>query len=481
MIQNKYFLKKAAALLPELREQIVEPVLFEKKQLATGDSLVLDFGNHYVGYLTMELGFSGSHPDAPVWLKVQFAERLTELSEDVDTYQGWISKAWVQSEQLHVDVLPQEISLPRRYAFRYVKITVLDVSSKFRLIVKAAQCRAVSSADDGRLAEFAGSPEDKKLDAIACRTLHNCMQRVFEDGPKRDRRLWIGDLRLQALANYETYRQNDLVKACLYLFAGSTLPDGHVSACIFLEPEIEADDTQMFDYSLFFIATLRDYLDATGDRQTAEELYPTALRQWELARAQFDERNMVKDSDVLGWCFVDWNLMLNKQASAQAIYRYCARALMDLSQKLGVNCQQIEDDLKAKIQACQFLYDQEKGVYISGADGQVSYASQIWMVLAGVCDGTVLDAAAAIPEAVQMVTPYLYHHYVEALLQAGQKQRAMEVLRSYWGGMASQGADTFWELYNPENPDESPYGGTVVNSYCHAWSCAPAYFLRKTR
>ncbi len=58
-----------------------------------------------------------------------------------------------------------------------------------------------------------------KMDQIACRTLHNCMQQVFEDGPKRDRRLWMGDLRIQALTNYETYNNNDMVKACLYLFA----------------------------------------------------------------------------------------------------------------------------------------------------------------------------------------------------------------------------------------------------------------------
>lgn len=49
----------------------------------------------------------------------------------------------------------------------------------------------------------------------------------------------------------------------------------------------------------------------------------------------------------------------------------------------------------------------------------------------------------------------------------------------YWGGMISHGADTFWELYNPENPAESPYGSSIVNSYCHAWSCTPTYLLRK--
>ena len=72
-------------------------------------------------------------------------------------------------------------------------------------------------------------------------------------------------------------------------------------------------------------------------------------------------------------------------------------------------------------------------------------------------------------ETVGMVTPYMYHHYVQA----------PDVLRTYWGGMANEGADTFRERYNPENPNESPYGGTIVLSDCHAWSCAPAYFLRK--
>ena len=83
------------------------------------------------------------------------------------------------------------------------------------------------------------------------------------------------------------------------------------------------------------------------------------------------------------------------------------------------------------------------------------------------------------PDAINIVTPYLYHQYVDALLAVEEKEKALQVLTDYWGGMIKAGADTFWELYNPENPIESPYGGTIVNSYCHAWSCAPAYFLRK--
>lgn len=46
-------------------------------------------------------------------------------------------------------------------------------------------------------------------------------------------------------------------------------------------------------------------------------------------------------------------------------------------------------------------------------------------------------------QAEAMVTPYMYHNYVDALLAAGEKEKALDVLCTYWGGMLDQGADTF--------------------------------------
>ena len=51
-------------------------------------------------------------------------------------------------------------------------------------------------------------------------------------------------------------------------------------------------------------------------------------------------------------------------------------------------------------------------------------------------------------------------------------------MKDYWGGMLKEGADTFWELYDPGDPLASPYGSRAVNSFCHAWSSTPAYFIR---
>src|SRR5690606_16148080 len=81
--------------------------------------------------------------------------------------------------------------------------------------------------------------------------------------------------------------------------------------------------------------------------------------------------------------------------------------------------------------------------------------------------------------AIKLSTPYMYHHLIEALITCGQKEKALEQMRTYWGGMMEDGADTFWELYNPTDKKLSPYGSNLINSYCHAWSCTPAYFIRK--
>ena len=52
------------------------------------------------------------------------------------------------------------------------------------------------------------------------------MQTVYEDGPKRDRRLWIGDLYLEALANAHTFKNHELTKHCLYLLAAFANDEG---------------------------------------------------------------------------------------------------------------------------------------------------------------------------------------------------------------------------------------------------------------
>ena len=63
------------------------------------------------------------------------------------------------------------------------------------------------------------------------------MQTVYEDGPKRDRRLWIGDLYLEALANAYTFKNHELTKYCLYLLAAFANDEGLLHATLLEKPQ----------------------------------------------------------------------------------------------------------------------------------------------------------------------------------------------------------------------------------------------------
>ena len=478
---NKEFLARAEELKPVLIEEEIT-IAGSDRVLEDGDEIVFDFGNHYVGYLSIDFGTQGNHPDAPLMFAVQFAEIREELDQDLDAYHGWISRSWIQREIIHADDLPCTVKLERRYAFRYVKIRILSTSSNYSVIVKQLKACTVSSADESSLKAVKMSEEDAKLDKAAVRTLHSCMQDVFEDGPKRDRRLWLGDLRLQALANYETFRRNDLVARCLYLFAGTTLEKGRLANNLFVRPEVECDYQTMFDYTLFFIDTLRDYYRETQDRKTLEDLEPVCMKQYELLSECFDENDLI-DVKKAGNIFIDWNFTLDKQASGQAVWLYAMTDLVFIEKELGHNTLSIEADIGRKKKAALSLFDERKGLFVSGESRQVSWMSQVWMILAKAVDAEkgreILETLEKESDAVGMNSPYAYHHYIQALIDCGEKEKAYAKMHDYWGGMLENGSDTFWELYNPEDPSVSPYGGIAVHSFCHAWSCTPAYFLRK--
>ncbi len=506
-ITNEAFLKKADSLKPQLIEKIHSPkaiVVIARNQdgygevadtrditelpeicLSKNDKLCLDFGNHYVGYMTLHLSSVGSPPDAPLFLKLKFGENATEITERSEDYDGWISRSWIQEEYLHVDVLPAVVSLPRRYAMRFLEITVIDSSPKYQAIVEKAEFTAVSAVDGEKIPPLATEDELlQQIDRVAVKTLEDCMQDVFEDGPKRDRRLWIGDLRLQALANYATFRNFDLVKRCLYLFAGTRMEQGKVGACLFTEPVNLVDDTYLMDYALFFISILLDYYKESGDKETAEELWSVAEEQLAICLGMLDENHMIADGGENFWCFLDWKPGLNKQAGAQAVLIYAMGQAIELGDLLGKDTSRWQQTLPLLVCAArEHMWDKEKQLFVSGREKQISYASQVWMILAGVVDKEegrqLLHRIMELAPDMGMSTPYMYHNFVMALTECGEKEEALRCIKEYWGGMIADGADTFWELYDPGDKKASPYGSSIVNSYCHAWSCTPTYLLRR--
>ncbi len=506
-------MQTAEKLKPILSEQIIKPVgiveLVKDENAFRGwttrtvspvekvyetsfknlNTIIADFGKHYTGYFSMKTVPLGSTPDGPLRFKLTFAEVPGELAQPFDPYPGQVSRAWLQDEVITLMDPLSEINLERRISGRYMKIELLASSPYFDFVLSELQFTAVSAIK--QMPEPIAMSADeiiKKIDRVGLNTLKECMQTVYEDGPKRDRRLWIGDLYLESLANAVSFQNFDLTKRCLYLLAGLADERGILHGTVFETPEPHPQSGQfLYDYALLYNVALKEYLVAANDTVTASELFPVAIRQLQIIN-DYVQPNGLIDYDKAGkewWLFFDWKADLNKEAALQGLSVFALRETYRMAELLNRQDElaYVPDLIEKMTKASMNLYNKKTGLFESGNEKQVSYASQIWMILGGMLSKEesqrTLRALLTYKDAVRPGGPYMYHYFIQALIHSDMKAEAKKMLVDYWGGMVNKGADTFWEVYDPANDFLSPYNFYPVNSYCHAWSCTPVYFIRK--
>jgi hypothetical protein len=315
------------------------------------------------------------------------------------------------------------------------------------------------------------------------------MQTVYEDGPKRDRRLWAGDLYLQSLANRYSFRNFELTKRCLYLFAALAADDGTIISNIFEHPQPHPQvGSYMLTYCMLWNSNLLEYLMDTNDTVSANELWPVAKRQMEDALSYVGNDYIfdIHKRDV--WIFFDWREQegLDVSAPMQAATIFALDQTFELAQRLGRT-----DEVKQypniankmRLAALKHMYDAKQCVILSGQNKQISVQAQTWAVKAQILTGNkaqiAISNALNDKKAIQPGTPYATHYLIDAMICCGMNKQAKEYLTNYWGGMVKKGADTFWESYDPNDDFISPYDFFPVNSACHAWSCTPVYFIQK--
>ncbi|KAG5759480.1 hypothetical protein H9Q72_012400 [Fusarium xylarioides] len=427
-----------------------------------GSEFILDFGIHMAGYLSFNLDYIGQNTDAPCRLRLTFGESPLDVTMDMNDVNTWISTAWLPDEIINIDICPQTLALPRRYSFRYLRVQIIDTSPKFKVSFSNVQCESVSAVSQDHQIEAVEFPDPllQNIDHVCISTLRDCMQTVFEDGPRRDRRLWIGDLRLQALANYSTFRDFNLVKRCLLQFAAVRNADGLLPACIFEKPTLTASTDYIADYDALFAAIVYDYVDASGDTEAGHLLWDTVLDCPKRLLHNLNSASYVFEAQrSKHFIFLDWAKSLDKSAGAHGVLLYCLKITNKLAERL--NKQPPYDELIVKMTdaATSFLKD---GVFVSGESQQISYASAAWLVLCEAFPPEIarkaLLATLAHPEAVKPLTPYLWHHVCDALAMLGCYDECVDLIKSYWGGMVKAGADTFWECYDSDDCMASPYG-----------------------
>lgn len=470
--------------------ETVSPIqLFYQASLKQQDHFILDFGEHMTGYFSFVVSPLNLTPDAPARIRFTFGEVPSELVTPFDPYEGGLSRAWLQDEIVTVMTVPDTITISRRLAFRYVKVELIHAPN-YDFAISDLFCTAVTSASDEPAPLPAGTSDIiKAIDKVGLHTLKECMQTVYEDGPKRDQRLWIGDLYLEALANTYSYRRHDLTRRCLYLLAGLADESGFLNGTVFEHPDPHPQTKQLLlDYAFLYNVSVKNYLESTGDSKTVNDLWKVVKKQTDIATLYLQDNGLMdfERANREWWIFIDWRDGLHREVALQGVTIFGLTQTYELAKMIGREHELAylpELIKKMKNAAQKYLYDKKTGLFVGTVNKQVSYSSQVWMILAGVPSRTVsqraLKALKTTDNVVHTGTPYAYHYYIQALLDCGLDNEARESLVDYWGGMVKKGADTFWEAYDPANDFISPYNFFPINSYCHAWSCTPVYFIRK--
>ncbi|MGI6243714.1 MAG: glycoside hydrolase [Prevotella sp.] len=465
-----------------------------EKSFKTKKTVIVDFGEHLVGHVRFKIRDIQGMQDAVLRFKVTFGEVPSDLALPIDPYTGSLSRGWLQDFICDVDY-SGAFTFNRRIAARYMKIETIGTSIYSDFCFDNITFEATSSAGESHVSLAPTTPQIfKDIVRVSENTLRGCMQGVFEDGPKRDQRLWMGDLYLQALANSASFKQFDMTKRCLYLLAGLANPNNGLLYSNMVEyPKPHAQQTFFVDYALSYVLTLSDYLNATNDKETATDLWPVAKRQVEAVLEKAVDHNHLYSNTgyqfkgmPVSILFFDWAPnSLDTHAAIQSYLPYVMDRLCDIASKIGKGDEVARLPRQANLMrkaGRRAYWDAKNQTVVSGPERQQSVTGTSWAVLGDML--TAKEARRAIRHvlasetSVKPGTPYACHFLVAAMLHCGMNTEARSYVEQYWGGMVRLGADTFWEYYVPDNQMFSSYNGyTLLNSYCHAWSCTPVYFI----
>ena len=108
--------------------------------------ITIDFGEHLTGYFSFSVRSTGLAADGPLRFKLTFGEVPSEVAVSFDSYKEGLSRAWLQDEVVSVMYVPQTVTLPRRLAFRYIKIELLGSSPYYDFNIHDMKCMAQTSA-----------------------------------------------------------------------------------------------------------------------------------------------------------------------------------------------------------------------------------------------------------------------------------------------------------------------------------------------
>lgn len=422
-------------------------------------TLLIDFGKETCGKIILnDLKGSGS-------LGVYYGETQEEAlaQKEAETY-NIVKPPFRQKDTLDAR------------AFRYVyivaddnvKLPTVDALYEYLPLKK----RGAFSCSDDLL---------NKIYDVSLYTLELNTRAFLIDGIKRDHWIWAGDAYQSYLMNFYSFFDEDVNKRTIYALRGHDPVETHINTIL--------------DYSFYWILGVFEHYWHTGDKSFVKQVYP---RMHSLAQFCLSRRNAAGFIEGLkgDWVFIDWADMDKTGAVsfeqilfAKSMEAMAACAAIANDDSTSKEYKKIAVALKQKINTT-FWNDQSQAFVHNLKDGRLSdvvtrYANMFAILFDYVPEvkKKMIKQNVILNNKVQSITtPYMKFYELAALCEIDEKQKAINYVRSYWGGMLDRGATTIWETFDPAQQGAEQYAmynRPFGKSLCHAWGANPVYLFGK--
>lgn len=317
------------------------------------------------------------------------------------------------------------------------------------------------------------------LTAICRRGLEVCAHDGVWDCPFYERLVYLGDCRVQFLAQNVLFGDDRLQKRCLGLFARSAGPDGLLP----MNAPCDGPQSPSATYTLVYPRMLGDYLDGHADRNWLKKQLPTLAKVMEGLNLHANAEGLLEN--LPGWCFVDWadwqgdsqtgcGAEAGKLSAIENLQYVCAlmsaeKVAQTLDEPRLAETWRMRRKRSAAAVRARF-WNAARALFAD--DPAHSRYSEHAQALALQADVLTSDERAACvtalahDEDLTRVSLYFAHDLFEAFGRAGRTDLILKRLDP-WRGFVRDG------LFTP------PEKAGVSRSLCHGWSAHPVYHLAR--
>ena len=329
-------------------------------------------------------------------------------------------------------------------------------------------------------------------------TLRLCMHEHYEDCPWREQALYALDSRNQMLCGYYAFGEYKFARASLHLIGESIEDNGLLAICAPMRGVLNIPS-----FSLAYFISMKEYVEHSGDKTLAEEMYPTLETLLNTFTSRIDETGLIRsfEKPMVDWNFYEWkptlsgNLREGYNGYEAALNLMLAIALENMAyicRTLG-KCDRADEldairNKLAKATADRFWDENDKLMHTSDKyTDSYSVLINSYALLSGAVEGKdtsriveILTHNGKAPDGTEMDgiipnTLSMNCFRFDALLKLDRERFAPIILdeldRTYLG-MLREGATSFWET----ELGQADFAN--AGSLCHGWAALPVYYYR---